>query len=327
VDDLPLRLDFDDAEPRAFTVAPEEVGERLDRYLTARIGEFSRALVQRLIDGGSVKVDGVPARRSHRLRDGERIEVDVPKALPPRAEPEDLPLRVLLEEDGFVVLDKEPGIAVHPGRGRASGTIANAIAFRYGALRLTGAGYRPGIVHRLDMDTSGVMVVAKTEAAHTRIAEAFAERRVEKEYRALVHGAPEHDEQRIDLPLGREHGDAQRHAVRFDGRPATTDVAVVERFGRAAAYVRCHPLTGRTHQIRVHLAATGHPILGDTLYERGRHRPVAVPRLMLHASRLVFPHPQTAAPVAVEAPLPPDFEATIAALRSTTEAQRHRERD
>jgi 23S rRNA pseudouridine1911/1915/1917 synthase len=316
MDDLPLRLDFDDVEPRVFTVAPEEAGERLDRYLSARIGEFSRALVQRLIDGGSVRVDGRPARRSHRLRDGERIEVEVPKAVPPRADPEDLPLRVLLEEEGFVVLDKAAGMAVHPGRGRPSGTVANAIAFRYGALRLTGAGYRPGIVHRLDMDTSGVMVVAKTESAHLRLAEAFAERRVEKEYVALVHGAPAHEEQRIDLPLGRDHGDAQRRAVRFEGgRHAVTDVTVRERFGAAAAFVSCRPLTGRTHQIRVHLASAGHPILGDALYDRGRASPVPVPRLMLHARRLVFPHPGTGEPVAVEAPLPPDVEAVLAALR------------
>jgi 23S rRNA pseudouridine1911/1915/1917 synthase len=316
VDDVPLRLDFDDAEPRVFVVAPEEAGERLDRYLSARIGEFSRALVQRLIDGGSVTVDGKPARRSHRLRDGERIEVEVPKALPARAEPEDLPLRVLLEEESFVVLDKAPGMAVHPGRGRASGTLANAIAFRYGALRLTGAGYRPGIVHRLDLDTSGVMVVAKTEAAHAALSDAFAERRVEKEYVAIAHGAPEHEEQRIDLPLGRERGDPQRHAVRFEGgRPAVTDVKVKERFGRAASLLLCRPLTGRTHQIRVHLLAIGHPILGDPLYERGRRPPVEVPRLMLHASRLLFPHPSGGAPVAVEAPLPADFLAVLAALR------------
>ena len=316
MDDLPLRLDFDDAEPRVFTVAPEEAGERLDRYLSARIGQFSRALVQRLIDGGSVKVDGTAVRRSHRLREGERIEVNVPQALPPRAEPEDLPLRVLVEEEGFLVLDKDAGIAVHPGRGRASGTIANAIAFRYGALRLTGAGYRPGIVHRLDLDTSGVMVVAKTEAAHARIAEAFEKRRVEKEYRALVHGAPDHDERRIDLPLGRDPKDPVRHAVRLDGgRPATTDVRTIERFGSKAAFVACHPLTGRTHQIRVHLAAAGHPILGDPLYERGRRSPVPAARLMLHASRLVFPHPGTGEPFAVESPLPPDFEAALAELR------------
>jgi 23S rRNA pseudouridine1911/1915/1917 synthase len=315
VDDIPLRLDFDDAEPRVFTVAPEEAGERLDRYLSARIGQFSRALVQRLIDGGSVKVDEMTVRRSHRLREGERIEVDVPQALPARAEPEDLPLRVLVEEEGFVVIDKDPGIAVHPGRGRAGGTIANAIAFRYGALRLTGAGYRPGIVHRLDLDTSGVMVVAKTETAHAKLADAFEKRRVEKEYRALVHGAPEHDERRIDLPLGLDHADAVRHAVRHDsGRPATTDVHVLERFGHAAAHVACRPLTGRTHQIRVHLAATGHPILGDTLYARGLHSPVAVARLMLHASRLVFPHPETGEPFAVEAPLPADFAAALEEL-------------
>jgi len=317
VDDLPLRLDFDEAEPRAFTVAPEEAGERLDRYLAPRLAEFSRAAVQRLIKQEAVLVNGAPGRPAQRVRDGDRIEVEVPRILPPTVEPQDLPLRVLLEEEQFVVLDKAPGMAVHPGRGRLSGTIANAIAFRYGRLQLAGEAYRPGIVHRLDLDTSGVMVVAKTEAAHAAIAAAFAERRVEKEYAALVHGAPAHDEDRIDLPLGRDPNDAQRHAVRFGGgRPARTDVFVRERFGHAAAFVVCRPFTGRTHQIRVHLAARGHPILGDTLYARGRRAPVDVPRLMLHAARLVFPHPATGAAVAVEAPLPADFEAALAALRA-----------
>jgi len=159
------------------------------------------------------------------------------------------------------------------------------------------------------------MVVAKTEVAHGKISEAFAKRRVEKEYIALVHGAPDHDELRIDLPLGRDHADARRRAVRPEGSPAVTEVKVRERFKAAAAHVACHPLTGRTHQIRVHLAAKGHPILGDSLYARGKNAPVEVPRLMLHASRLVFPHPVTGAPVEVLAPLPPDFEAALAALR------------
>jgi 23S rRNA pseudouridine1911/1915/1917 synthase len=315
VDDVPLRLDFEEAESRAFTVGPEEAGERIDRYLVARLADFSRGAVQRLIDQGAATVNGTPVRRSHRLRPGERIEVSVPRILPPRCDPEDLPLRVLLEDEAFVVLDKEAGMAVHPGRGRSSGTIANAIAFRYLTLRLAGEEYRPGIVHRLDLETSGVMVVAKNEAAHARISAAFEERRVEKEYAALVHGAPEHDEDRIDLPLGRDATDPQRRAVRFgDGRPALTETRVRARFRSAAALVACRPFTGRTHQIRVHLATRGHPVLGDTLYARGRRPPVEVARVMLHASRLVFPHPETGAPVAVEAPLPPDFEAALAAL-------------
>jgi 23S rRNA pseudouridine1911/1915/1917 synthase len=317
MDDVPLRLDFEEGEARAYTVAPEEAGERLDRYLAQRLPDLSRSAVQRLIDGGLVEVNGAPARRSHRLREGEVIEVDVPRLVPPRVDPEDLPLRVLLEDDEFVAIDKEPGMAVHPGRGRANGTVANAIAFRFGKLKLAGEAYRPGIVHRLDLDTSGVLLVAKTDRAHATLSEAFAGRRVEKEYEALAHGAPEHDEMRIDLPLGREYGDAVRHTVRFDGgRHALTDVRVRERFGGAAAWLLCRPLTGRTHQIRVHLGARGHPILGDALYARGRVSPVPVPRLMLHASRLRFPHPATGAPVDVAAPLPPDFEAALVALRA-----------
>jgi 23S rRNA pseudouridine1911/1915/1917 synthase len=204
---------------------------------------------------------------------------------------------------------------VHPGRGRPGGTIANAIAFRYGVEGLGGEVYRPGIVHRLDLETSGVMVIAKTEAAHAALAAAFKERRVEKEYRALVFGEPPFDEDRIDLPLGRDIHDPTRMAVRFDhGRAAVTDVRVLDRFGKAA-HVACFPLTGRTHQIRVHLATRGHPLLGDRTYARGKTPPVAVPRLMLHARRLAFPHPETGERVEVEAPPPADFAGVLDALR------------
>jgi 23S rRNA pseudouridine1911/1915/1917 synthase len=207
-------------------------------------------------------------------------------------------------------------MAVHPGRGRLSGTLANAVAFRYG-LACTGAGaYRPGIVHRLDLETSGVMVVARTEGAHASLAAAFKARAVEKEYRALVFGDPAADEDRIDLPLGRDALDPSRMAVRFDSlRPAVTETTVLERFG-SAAHLLCRPRTGRTHQIRVHLLSRGHPILGDRTYAGVRTPPVPVPRLMLHSHRLVFPHPRTGAPVRAEAPLPGDFVAVRDALYS-----------
>ncbi|MHC4937650.1 MAG: RluA family pseudouridine synthase [Planctomycetota bacterium] len=314
MDDLPLRLDFDDLERHRFSV--EEGGSRLDRYLADRLGDFSRAALQRLIHRGLVLLNGKPAKASVKVSVGDEVIVDVPAVLPPRVEPQDLPLTVLLEEPEFVVIDKAPGIAVHPGRGRPDGTIANAIAYRYGELTTEGGSHRPGIVHRLDLETSGVMVIARTERAHAALTDAFRSRKVEKEYRALVHGEPEYDEDEIDLPLGRDVHHPTLMAVRFDeGREAQTRVEVEERL-HVAAHVRCHPRTGRTHQIRVHLQSRGHPLLGDRMYARGKKDPVEVPRLMLHARRLVFPHPtKNGAPIDVEAPLPSDFEAVLALLR------------
>ena len=315
VDDVSLRFDFDQSEERRFDVAPEDAGARLDRYLGPRLPEFSRAAIQRLIKAGAVLLNGSPARPASRVRDGDRVDVDVPALLPPTVEPEDLPLHVLHEDPSFVVLDKAPGMAVHPGRGRHSGTVANAVAFRYGRVTEQAGAYRPGIVHRLDLGTSGVMVIALHEAAHAALSDAFRERTVEKEYHALVFGEPEHDEDCIDVALGKDIMDPTRMAVRFDsGRAAVTNVTVLERLG-IAAHLLCRPRTGRTHQIRVHLQSRGHPLLGDATYARRRKPPVAVPRLMLHASRLLFPHPDSGVPVAVEAPLPADFSAVLDALR------------
>jgi len=314
VDDVPARLDFDSAESREFVVEAADEGVRLDLFLSQRLDDFSRSGVQRLIRHGAVQVNGAGGRSAARVRTGDRIKVAVPQVLPPIAEPEDLPLRVLLEEDSFLVIDKQPDMAVHPGRGRSGGTIANAIAFRYG-VTLGGETYRPGIVHRLDLDTSGVMVIAKTEAAHAALADAFKQRAVKKEYRALVHGAPAHDEECVEMPLGRDVHKPTRMAVRFDnGRAARTDVSVLERWEHAA-HVLCRPHTGRTHQIRVHMLTLGHPLLGDRTYAGRRASPVDVPRMMLHARKLSFPNPETGVEVEVEAPLPSDFESVLLALR------------
>ena len=315
MDDLPLRLDFDDLERHSFEVGVDAAGARLDRFLADQLRDSSRAALQRLIHRGLVQLNGRPAKASMKVAAGDEVVVDIPAVLPPRVEPQDLPLEVLLEDGEFVVLNKAPGIAVHPGRGRPDGTLANAIAFRYGEVSAEGGAHRPGIVHRLDLETSGVMVVARTDTALAALQTAFRERRVQKEYRALVHGEPEYEEDEIDLPLGRDVHHPTLMAVRFDvGRPSQTRVEVEERLG-AAAHVRCFPRTGRTHQIRVHLQSRGHPLLGDKMYARGRKDPVAVPRLMLHARRLVFPHPKSGAPIVVEAPLPADFVAVLAALR------------
>ena len=319
MDDLPERLDFDDCERHELTVDEAGAGQRIDRYLAGHFPDFSRAALQRFMQRGLVQRNDRPVKPSAKLEPGDRIVVDIPSRRPPRVDPQDLPLRVLLEDPHFVVLDKQPGIAVHPGRGRPDGTLANAIAFHYGEVS-TGDGsregeHRPGIVHRLDLETSGAMVVARTDRAHASLTEAFRERKVNKEYRALVHGEPPFDQEGIDLPIGRDALHPTLMAVRFDiGREAQTRVEVEERFGKAA-HVRCYPRTGRTHQIRVHMQSRGHPLLGDRIYARGKADPVEVPRLMLHAFRLAFPHPESGALVEVEAPLPEDFETVLELLR------------
>ena len=319
MDDLPERLDFDDRRRHELVVDADGAGERLDRFLVPHFPDFSRAALQRFIRKGLVQRNGSSARASVKVEAGDRIVVEIPTRLPSRVEPQDLPLQVLLEDPEFVVIDKQAGIAVHPGRGRPDGTIANAIAYHYGEVAVAadgGGAHRPGIVHRLDLETSGVMVVARTDRAQAALTEAFRERVVEKEYRALVHGEPPFDNDMIDLPLGRDVHHPTLMAVRFDsGRESQTRVEVVERLGKASD-LRCFPRTGRTHQIRVHLQSHGHPILGDRMYARGRADPVEVPRLMLHARRLAFPHPASGATVEVEAPLPDDFEQVLALLRA-----------
>ena len=316
VDDLPQRLDFEDSEPRRLETGPEDAGRRLDHFLAPALQEFSRASLQRMIRRGAVLVNGEKVRPSRRMRPGDAVSVEVPRIMPLTVEPEDMPLDILMEDATFAVINKPAGLAVHPGRGRLSGTLANALAYHFAELSRSGGAYRPGIVHRLDMDTSGAMVVAKTEAAHVALSAAFKARTVAKLYRAIVYGDPAHEEDRIEAPLGRDLARPQRMAVRHDGgRDAITDVCVIERFG-AAAHVEASPLTGRTHQIRVHLASRGHPVLGDPIYASHRTPPVETPRLMLHAWRLTFPHPGSGEPIEAEAPLPEDLKAVLAALRS-----------
>jgi len=307
MDDLPERLDYDDCERHELVVDDAGAGVRIDRYLAGHFPGFSRAALQRFMQRGLVSRNDGPVKASAKLDVGDRITVEIPSRLPPRVEPQNLPLRVLLEDPHFVVIDKQPGIAVHPGRGRPDGTLANAIAYHYGEVPTGDGEHRPGIVHRLDLETSGVMVVALTDRAQATLTEAFRERKVNKEYRALVHGDPPFDRQMIDLPLGRDAHHPTLMAVRFDiGRESQTRVEVEERFGKAS-HVRCYPRTGRTHQIRVHMQSRGHPLLGDRMYARGKADPVEVPRCMLHALRLAFPHPESGALVEVEAPLPEDF--------------------
>ena len=312
--------------PVTFVLDADAAGRRLDRALADRFPLASRTAVSGWIADGRVRVDGVALPGKTRLRGGERVEVDVPPPRPTDLVPEDRPLSVLHEDDDLLVLDKPSGLTVHPGSGRADGTLANALVFRLRGLPTAGGADRPGIVHRLDKDTSGVMVVAKTEPAHRALARAFAAREVAKEYLAAVHGVVAAASGRVDAPLGRSSAGRTRMAVREGGREAATEWAVEERLPRHTL-LRCFPRTGRTHQIRVHLRSIGHPIVHDPLYGwRSSPLDAEAGRLMLHAHRLAFAHPTTGAPLTFEAPVPADFAAALALLRSAPPPERRRGR-
>lgn len=344
-------VDADGVAPRVVFRLTRDLDKRLDKYLTDRISFMSRAQLQRLIEGGGVLVNGRPAKSSTNLRVGDVVEVFVP---PPRAEhiaPEDIPLEVMFEDEHLIVVNKSPDIMVHPARSHLSGTMVNALAYHFrhrsvsgGALSGVGGEFaRPGVVHRLDRQTSGVIVFAKTEQAHWQVARQFMDRTVDKRYLAFVHGLVEPRIDVIDVPLGphpsRQKGYREKHVVRHDhlGKPAVTVyrvlghyAAVAHRaFGEAGvggidpaggarldamSLVEVELKTGRTHQIRVHLSHLGFPLVADDMYG-GRvveadGRPV-IDRVALHAARLVFKHPTTGRVMEFHAPLPADLARLI----------------
>jgi 23S rRNA pseudouridine1911/1915/1917 synthase len=290
----------------------ETAGERLDVFVARRLPPLTRSRVQRLIDDGHVVVAGHSAKASLRLEAGQRVSVEVPPPEEGVAQPEEIALTVLYEDADLLVIDKPAGMTVHPSPGHTTATLVNAILAHCSDLSGIGGVLRPGIVHRLDRDTSGVILVAKNDAAHQSLARQLKERTVEKTYLAIVEGTPKPPEGVIDAPIARDPRNRQRMAIVQDGRASVTGYRVVERF-RGASLLEARPKTGRTHQIRVHLAAIGHPILGDRFY--GKASPLAA-RHMLHAWRIAFAHPITGATMELEAPLPPDFERALAALRA-----------
>ncbi|HVT27526.1 MAG TPA: RluA family pseudouridine synthase [Lacipirellulaceae bacterium] len=326
--------------PQRLTVAPEQAGLRLDVFLAQQFPAFSRAFVRRAIDAGHVRVDGTACKPSLRLREGSLVVVDqieVPREGPA---PQEIPLSILYEDDAIVVVDKPAGMIVHPAKGHWEGTLASALAHHFGPLSSRGGPTRPGIVHRLDRDTTGVIVVAKNDRAHDALAAQFKSRTVEKEYLAIVVGMLDRDRDVVDEPIGPHPTQREKKAIRRshpDARPAVTVYEVVERFD-GFALVRARPKTGRTHQIRIHLAHIGCPVLCDRLYggrakiteleliPKGKigqdistmdmetDHPI-LERQALHAHRLAFLHPTTGERMQFEAPLPPDIENTLAALR------------
>jgi 23S rRNA pseudouridine1911/1915/1917 synthase len=301
--------------PLVFEAGEDEAGERLDVAL-AEVSGVSRSQLQRWIEAGLVAVDGRPARASHRLAIGERIVATPPEPLPPPLAPEAIPLHVLYEDAELVVIDKPAGLVVHPAPGHRSGTLVNALLHHCGGLASVGGVLRPGIVHRLDRGTSGVMVAARTDAAHRALAAQFHAHTIERVYRAVVRGVPAAAAGRVDRPIGRHPRDRKRMSVAArSGREARTAWRVEARFARSGcALLEVRPETGRTHQIRVHLASIGLPLVGDPVYGRARRAGPSLERPALHAAVLGLVHPTRGERRRFEAPLPPDLRELLAEL-------------
>jgi 23S rRNA pseudouridine1911/1915/1917 synthase len=299
-----------------FSASTQHTGKRLDHALHEQFPQFSRARLQDWIKQAHVLVNGSAARASRILREGDRIDVE-PADLPPlRAEPEAIPLRVLYEDSDLVAIDKPAGMVVHAGAGVHTGTLVNALLGRFQSLSGLGGELRPGIVHRLDRFTSGVILVAKNDAAHRALAALFAGRQVEKTYLALVHGNLAADRGRIEKPIARDPRHRTRMTARLaSGRAAWTEYRVLQRFA-GFTFLEVRIGTGRTHQIRVHLSSIGHPVVGDRLYGAPAKAEIQPPRarFFLHAHRIRFQHPSTGQPLEIESPLPEDLKHSMEQL-------------
>jgi len=300
------------ADAAVLIVSTADAGARLDAFVTAQRPELSRTAVQRLVGDGDVLVNGRRAKAGARLSPNDEVLVRIPPPRPTGLQAEAIDLAIVYEDDDLLVVDKPPGMPVHPSAGHDHGTLVNAVLHLRPGIAGVGGEMRPGIVHRLDKDTSGLVIVAKHDAAHRHLSAQLKAREVEKTYHAIVEGRPKPTEATIDAPIGRDPRHRKRMAVvAHGGREARTRYRVLEAFD-GATLLEANPETGRTHQIRVHLAAVGHPIIGDVLY--GRPSPV-IGRQALHALRLRFRSPTTGADISVEAPLPTDLAAAIDQLR------------
>ena len=290
---------------------------RLDRWLAGVVPELSRARIQGLIEEGHVRVNGLRRKPSYRVAAGERVEIVIPPAAPEELEPEPIALTVVHEDDHVLVVDKPAGMVVHPGAGHARGTLAAAVLAHAPGTAGVGGARRPGVVHRLDKDTSGLLVVAKTPQAYASLTAQLLARTVRRVYLAIVHGRVSTEAGTVDKPIGRDPRDRTRMAIlpAGRGRRAVTHFRVLERLSQFS-YVEARLETGRTHQIRVHLASLGHPVAGDTVYGRRRPAPpVPIGGLALHATALAFIHPVTGQPMEFAAPLPPRLGRLLSHLR------------
>ena len=288
-------------------------GTRLDAFLAERVEGVSRAAAAKLIEGGHVLVDGKTAAKSCKLSGAETVEVTLPEPEPIDAVPQDIPLDVVYEDADVIVVNKPSGLVVHPAPGHPDGTLVNALLWHCGdSLSGVGGALRPGIVHRIDRDTSGLIIAAKNDAAHRALSAQLKDHTLARTYECIVVGAPREDAGTVDAPIARDPRDRKRMAVVAGGREAVTHWEVLARYP-GCAHLRCRLETGRTHQIRVHMAYIGHPILGDTVY--GAKKPVSgLTGQCLHASGLRFLHPRTNEPVELTCPLPDEFTAMLQKL-------------
>jgi 23S rRNA pseudouridine1911/1915/1917 synthase len=310
-------------------VTKGETPKRLDVFLANREPTLSRAALQRLINDGHIQINEQRVKPSHKIRPGDRILLEIPRPAPLALLPEAIPLEFLHEDDALAVLNKPAGLVVHPAPGHWTGTLVNALLHHFQqpgqTLSSIGGKERPGLVHRLDKETSGVMVVAKTDEAHRTLAGQFKRHTITRVYEALVWGSVRKPEGLIDLAIGRDMKERKKFSART-ARPkeSVTRYRVVQRFGKCASRVRITPRSGRTHQIRVHLASIGHPVLGDLTYGGRKVREVGgvrFPRVMLHAGTLGFQHPVSKVYAEFTAPLPADMECAGLALSETNQRQ------
>lgn len=316
-------------KPLEFIVRKDHQDRRIDKYLAARLQQYSRSFLQRLIKGGAVKVDGYAVKASYTIKKGDVVSLELPLVEEEKIRPEDIPLDIIYEDDHLMLINKPPDMVVHPAPGHMSGTLVNALAYHVQQLSTAGGPLKPGIVHRLDRDTSGIMLVIKSDTVHSKLAEQFQKRYIHKEYIALVEGDVELDSDVIELPLGRQKKFPKKMGVRHDtGKEATSIYEVLERFGDFTL-VKVMPRTGRTHQIRVHMKAIGHPIVADADYNsrdclykweitKEGPKPDEEPildRQALHAYKLEFYHPVLQKKMSFQAELPEDIKRVLALLR------------
>ena len=291
-------------------IVEDQLGSRLDQYLAAQLPELSRARIQSLIKDGEITVNGKKTKAKTPVERNMRIEINIPEPEPAEAQPQDIPISVLFEDKHVIVIDKESGMVVHPAAGNPDGTLVNAVLFHCGDLSGIGGVERPGIVHRLDKDTSGCIVVAKNDQAHLSLTTQFAERDTGKIYLAVVQGCPKEHKGTVFTNIGRHPVNRLKMAVvnPGSGKPAITDWQVLHYDAATdSSLVMCTLHTGRTHQIRVHMLHLGHPLIGDPIYAHPQRQKARPGRLMLHAWRLAFNHPTDGRRIAIQSPIPAEY--------------------
>jgi 23S rRNA pseudouridine1911/1915/1917 synthase len=326
------------ATPTEFVVKARVAARRVDAYLHGRFPDYSRSVIQKVIDAGAVEVNGQKVKASYKVQLDDHVKIWLPELDDSPPAPEDIPLKVVYEDESLVVIDKPPGMVVHPAKGHHTGTLINALQFHFDQLSTVGGSSRPGLVHRLDRDTTGLILVAKDDLSHAGMARQFEERTIDKEYLALVYGIPERDSDYIEKRIGQHPTHREKMAIRREedgGKEAKTFYEIVERF-HGFALLRVKLFTGRTHQIRVHLTHIGHPIVADKLYS-GRDRftiddvagerntessKVLLDRQALHAHTLCLVHPLSGEKLNFASPLPADFLVAVEALRSASVTRR-----